>query len=138
MAFGDLSLIAFLKTKMKWHQARQGVLAENVANADTPRYRPNDLKAMSFADAVKKTDRPTPVAALTTHKAHIAGPAIAASGRQFADGKRIDWEITPAGNAVVLEEQMTKVARNQFDYQLASTLYSRSIGLMRTALGRSG
>lgn len=138
MAFGDLSLIAFLKTKMKWHQARQGVLAENVANADTPRYRPNDLKAMSFADAVKKTDRLAPVTAATTHKAHIKGPAISDPGRRFADGKGVDWEITPAGNAVVLEEQMTKVAQNQFDYQLASTIYSRSLGLMRTALGRSG
>ena len=137
MAFGDLSLISFLKTKMKWHQARQGVLAENVANADTPRYRPNDLKAMSFADSMKK-ERLAPVMAVTTHPAHIRGPAISESGHQFSDGTGVDWEITPAGNAVVLEEQMIKVAQNQFDYQLASTIYSRSLGLMRTALGRNG
>ncbi len=138
MAFSDLSLLAFLKTKMKWHQARQGVLAENVANADTPRYRPQDLKAMSFADAVKKTDRLAPVAAAVTHPAHIKGPPISEPDRRYAGSRGTDWEITPAGNAVVLEEQMTKVAENQFDYQLASTLYSRSLGLMRTALGRNG
>ena len=45
----DLPLMSFIRDKMKWHQARQTVLASNIANADTPGYRPNDLKPMSFA-----------------------------------------------------------------------------------------
>ena len=48
------------------------------------------------------------------------------------------WEITPEGNGVVLEEQMIKVTANAFDYQVASTLYSRSLGILKTAIrGRS-
>ena len=42
-----------LRTRMQWHQERQRLLAENVANADTPNYRPRDLAPLDF-------DRPTP------------------------------------------------------------------------------
>ena len=32
-----------LRTKLHWNQERQRLLAENVANADTPAFRPSDL-----------------------------------------------------------------------------------------------
>ena len=48
MAFSDMPLVGFLKNKMSWHQARQRLLAENVANADTPRFKPRDLKPIGF------------------------------------------------------------------------------------------
>ncbi len=136
-AFGDLRIIDFLKTKMKWHQARQHVLAANVANADTPRYRARELRPMEFG-RVLKTHELSSLSTARTHQAHIKGGMISAGGPGFASDKRTDWEITPEGNAVVLEEQMMKVAKNQFDYQMASTVYSRSLGLLKTALGRNG
>ena len=37
---------------------------------------------------------------------------------------------------VSLEDEMMKVASNQMDYQAATTLYSRSLGLVKTALGK--
>ena len=46
------------------------------------------------------------------------------------------YEVRPAGNAVNLEDEMMKVAGNQMDYQAAISLYSRSMGLFRTALGK--
>ena len=49
MSITELPLVEALKTKMRWHQARQSVLAENVSNADTPRYHGKDLKAPNFA-----------------------------------------------------------------------------------------
>ncbi len=45
MSIGNLPLVDALKARMSWHNARQRVLAENVANADTPGFRPMDLKA---------------------------------------------------------------------------------------------
>ena len=42
----------------------------------------------------------------------------------------------PAGNAVNLEEQMLKVSANQMDYAAATSLYSRSLGLLKTAIGK--
>jgi len=44
--------------------------------------------------------------------------------------------VRPGGNAVNLEDEMMKVAANQMDYQAATSLYSRSMGLFRVALGK--
>ena len=99
------SLIAALKTKMRWHEVRQGVLAENVANASTPNFRGQDLEPLDLS---------------------APGPAPA----------RTDARHMPDGNSVTLEEQMTKAAQNQMDHQMAAMLYSKSLGLLRTALGR--
>lgn len=137
MAFSDLPIVGFLKSKMSWHQARQRVLAENVANADTPRYRPHDLKALDPRSASRTTGM-RPISAVRTHAMHAVGPATATNQLSFESSKGVGWEITPAGNSVVLEEQMMKVAENQFDFQLASSLYTRSLGLIKTALGRNG
>ena len=41
-----------------------------------------------------------------------------------------------AGSAVNLEDEMIKVAANQMDYQAATTLYTRSLGLIKTAIGK--
>ncbi|MGI9383157.1 MAG: flagellar basal body rod protein FlgB [Methyloligellaceae bacterium] len=135
MALGDLKLFSFLKTKMQWHQARQRVLAENVANADTPRYRPNDLKPVPFESGLAVSGLGSVLPA-RTNVAHIKGAAMQSEGA-FKASRGTGWEVTPAGNAVVLEEQMIKVSENQFDFQMASTLYSRSMGLLRTAVGRN-
>ncbi len=135
MAFNDLALLGFLKSKMHWHQSRQRVLAENVANADTPGYRAADLKPMQFESHLKGPSI-SAVTAARTHSVHFRG-ALVNERPGFATSQNDGWEITPKGNAVVLEEQMIEVSKNQFDYQLASTLYSRSLGLLKTALGRS-
>ena len=44
--------------------------------------------------------------------------------------------MTPDGNSVSLEDQMMKVTQNQMDYQMATSLYARSLGLLKTALGK--
>ena len=136
MAITDLPLLGMLKTKMRWHQARQGVLAQNVANADTPGFRPSDLSPMNTQQSVR-TPRLASVAAVRTHQAHIKVSAMGMQGNAFKTDDTKGWETTPAGNSVVLEEQMIKVSANQFDFQMASTLYARSLGLLKTAIGRS-
>lgn len=133
MTVADLPLFQALRTKMRWHQTRQGVLAENVANADTPGYRARDLKEVNFERTLKTLSRS--VAAVRTHPAHF--PAGSTAIKVF-DGTKKDWqfEITPNGNGVTLEEQMMKVTANQMDYQAATTLYSRGLGMIRTAVKR--
>jgi len=70
----------------------------------------------------------------------IAGLAAARrlQRRGFTDFQLLELESRPGGNAVSLEEQMMKVAANQMDFQAATTLYRRSLGLIKTALGRGG
>jgi len=135
VAMYDLPILGMLKSKMQWHQARQSVLAHNVANADTPRFRPSDLKPMNTKQSVR-TAGLAPVSAARTHTAHIQA-SMGAQKTAFDNKTTRGWETTPAGNSVVLEEQMIKVSANQFDFQMASTLYSRSLGLLKTAIGRT-
>lgn len=138
MAIGDIGMMDALKTRMQWHQARQRVIAENVANADSPRYRAKDLAepqlpaAVAAASGVKGSVRAPSVGLAVTSSGHMSG---ADAGRFRAAG-RGDFEVRPSGNAVDLEEQMTKSAENQLDYQTAATLYQQSLGLLRIALGR--
>jgi flagellar basal-body rod protein FlgB len=132
MPISEIPIFSMLRTKMQWHQERQRVLADNVANADTPNFRPTDLAPVKF-------DGKTPTAAgavalARTDAAHITG-STAGQGA-FAPDRRGFQEVRPAGNAVALEDQMLKVAANQMDYQAATSLYSRSLGLLKTAMGR--
>ena len=46
------------------------------------------------------------------------------------------YDVRPTGNAVNLEDEMIKVAGNQMDYQAVTTLYQRSLGLLKTAMGK--
>ena len=55
MAITDIPILSMLRTRMEWHQERQRVLAENVANADTPDYRPKDLAPLNFENALMDT-----------------------------------------------------------------------------------
>ena len=50
MGLMNMPVFAALTDKMRWHQTRQGLLAENVANAETPGYRGRDLAQYDFAD----------------------------------------------------------------------------------------
>ena len=129
MAVTDLSILGLLKTRMHWHEARQRVLAENVANADMPGFVPRDLVPMTG----RQPQRLAAVAVEVTHAAHVIGQATP-GGSAFGERSEAGWETTPDGNAVVLEEQMMKVAENQMDHQMATTLYGRALALMRAAV----
>jgi flagellar basal-body rod protein FlgB len=135
MSISDLQLFQALKSKMQWHQARQGVLAENVANADTPGFAGKDLKAYSFQEALAA--RTVGLQTSRTSTAHLVGSMMRESGGVERD-EATGFEVTPDGNTVVLEEQMMKVTENQMDYQTVASLYQKGLGLIRTALSRNG
>lgn len=125
----EMPLFAALREKMMWHQARQTMLAENVANAETPGYQGRDLAGFSFEDTLGQ------VSTLATTGNHFSMQAT--EGETFGAISTAGYEMTPEGNSVTLENEMMKVAENQMDYQAATTLYTRSMRMLRTALGRS-
>ena len=133
MAAADLPLVSMLKTRLHWHQARQKLLAENVANADTPGFRPKDLRPPSFRSS--GSVRSEGVAVERTDPAHLA-LAAARPGENPHSVK--PFEVTPSGNAINLEDEMLKSSQNQSDFQLAASLYSKSMQMLRTAIGRGG
>jgi flagellar basal-body rod protein FlgB len=127
-------LFQLLSAKAGFLQARHAVLSQNVANADTPRYRPKDLVEPDFASALQA--RPTAVAPVQLERSrpdHLAGlPTSPASPRR----QRLDgFEIAPAGNAVIVEEQIRLLGSAARGYQLATSIYAKYVGLMRTAIG---
>jgi len=131
MAIADIPILSMLRTRLEWAQQRQRVLAENVANSDTPNFRPRDLAELKFD--------PKPavgsVQLATTETGHLAGLSGAHSA--FRAERKGGYEVQPTGNAVNLEEEMMKVAANQMDYQAAASLYSRSLALIKTAIGKN-
>ena len=130
MAITDLPLVSMLKSKLHWHQARQKVLAENVANANTPGFKPMELKEPAFAAALNGSlplDRTSPL--------HIG---FGAAPDSVENTKGVRFETRPSGNAVNLEDEMLKVASNQSDYQLASSLYQKSLSMLKTAVSGRG
>ena len=131
MAITDLPLFSMLRTRMQWHQERQRLLSENVANSDTPNYRPRDLTPLQFDRA---RSAPMSIGLQRTEASHIASSETT-SGR-FQTSRFGGYEVRSAGSAVNLEDEMIKVAANQMDYQAATTLYTRSLGLIKTAIGK--
>jgi flagellar basal-body rod protein FlgB len=130
MAISNISLFSMLRTRMQWHQERQRLLAENVANADTPKFQPRDLAPPKFDPRQPAVAQ---VGLARTNAAHIASVG---GSQQFQLARNGSFEARPSGNAVSLEDEMLKVASNQMDYQAVATLYSRGLGMIRTALGR--
>jgi flagellar basal-body rod protein FlgB len=133
MAITDLPLFSMLRTRMHWHQERQRLLAENVANASTPNFRPRDLAPPQFE---RLRPAQSGLALDRTTAAHLAGSIPTGAASRFQLARLGPQEVRPGGNAVVLEDEMMKVAANQMDYQAATTLYSRSLGLIKTAVGK--
>jgi|ERR1043166_5963125 flagellar basal-body rod protein FlgB len=132
MPISNIPILAMLRTRMTWHQERQRILANNVANADTPNFKPRDLVP---PDMGRTAPAAGPVALVRTDPMHLNAPG-AGGGSQFAADTRGRYQVRPAGNAVRLEDEMIKVAANQMDYQMVTTLYSRGLGLIKTALGK--
>jgi flagellar basal-body rod protein FlgB len=134
MAISDLPVLSALRTRMQWHQERQKVLAENVSNSDTPKFRPRDLVEPKFGPSGARGGTMGSLAMMQT----TAGTTIAASTApsSFDVNSRAGFETRPAGNAVSLEEEMMKVSANQMDYAAVTSLYSKSLHLLKTAIGK--
>ncbi len=134
MAITDIPIFSMLRTRLQYAQERQRVLAENVANADTPNYRARDLKAPKFPDPTEMTTASVSNVALAqTESGHIAGLSGTSA---FSTNSKSGYEVRPTGTVVNMEDEMIKVADNQMDYQAATALYTRSLNLLKTALGK--
>jgi flagellar basal-body rod protein FlgB len=133
MPINDLPELAALRTKMQWHQERQKVLAENISNSDTPNYQPRDLVEPKFGPDGNASGLGGALPLMRTSASHMTPPGGSPS---FAENRKTGFQTQPAGNAVNLEDQMLKVSANQMDYAAATSLYTRSLGLLKTAIGK--
>ena len=119
-----------LSAALDLYQARHQVLAENIANSETPGYRARDL---DFADEL--------AAALTPADPASPGDAASVAPTVPHVTPTIDRKATikPDGNSVALDTQMGRLSENAFKIQaLTQILSSRYQGLKRVIDGGKG
>ncbi|MCK5375257.1 MAG: flagellar basal body rod protein FlgB [Alphaproteobacteria bacterium] len=138
MTIQDIGLFQAFGAKMDYLNQRQSVIAQNIANADTPGYRPQDLSEVDFSSMLGASIRgagaqKSSVTLFATDEQHLsmAGQNVNVKTRN----QRETYEVAPAGNAVVIEEQLIKASQNVMDYNLMLNVYQKQVGLIRTAIG---
>ncbi len=122
-----IGLFQMAERRLAWAGQRQAVLAQNVANANTPGYQPRDVAPFA---AMLGSVAPGLAATAPGHMQ----PAAGAAGLRHVRPR----ERAPDGNAVSLEDQLVKVADTSSTQELVANLYRKYHGMFRTALGRAG
>ncbi|SDF35205.1 flagellar basal body protein [Limimaricola pyoseonensis] len=123
-----LSFFKLASQRLSWLSARQKVVSENIANADTPAYKARDVTPF---DAMVKGTR---TGLATTASGHIGGGAM--GGTLSVRPDETGWETSLDGNTVVLEQQTVKASEISEQYKLATQLYRKGHELL--ALSATG
>jgi flagellar basal-body rod protein FlgB len=116
-----------LTNRMDFLIARQGVIAGNIANADTPGYAPRDIALKNNAVAGPSFGM------AVTNARHLSGGGAAAAGFKKSENYT---HIQHNGNAVRLDEELMKQGETQLNYRLMTQLYTKNVGLQQLAIGR--
>jgi flagellar basal-body rod protein FlgB len=146
MNIGDIPLFSMLRQRLGYLSERQQVIAENVANADTPGFVARDMKTFSFDAKLRgqagggqtggQAGALGMVQPAQTQAGHMSGLNTKRIGPAQAFGKAVkgaDSETTLDGNAVVLEDQMIKMTETRMEYDAAIGFYQKSLSMLRMA-----
>lgn len=117
-----------LAQKMSYLSQKQALLAENVANVDTPGYKQLELKPFSFGQAMKQASGTM----MTTDPRHIVPASMAGTNAQSVKSK--DTDVLPSGNTVDVEQQMAEVSKTSVDYQTMTSIYHKMTSLFKIAI----
>ena len=128
----DIKIFAMIAQKMSWLGERQSVLAENIANSDTPRYRSRDIEDLDFRQVLQNRFRTLQPERTTL--GHIKG-TLPALDRYRIEDVRTNYESAPNENNVILEEQMIKLADTKAQHQAVASIYRKYQSMIRLALG---
>jgi len=124
--FENLELTRMAQDMAARAGARMGVIARNVANADTPGFQAMDLP--SFAETYQESD--------SAMRATRAGHFGNADQPQEPQLRRTKDAGAPNGNTVSLEQEMVKTASVRQDHEMALAIYRNTSDIIRASLGR--
>lgn len=134
MDIDSIPLFAMLKGRLGYLNQRQQVIAQNVANASTPGFTPQDLKPFTvkpggtqLALAPTAQGQSAPAAGMIP----LAGGSAGSSAYKPVDAP--DSDTTLDGNQVVLEDQMLKMSETRNDYDTAIGIYEKAMNFLQTA-----
>ena len=119
----DIGLFGLAEKRLAWVDRRQQLLAQNVANANTPGFKARDLAPFQAALSGSSLLQTSPM-----HLSGESGSTGMVSGRPTMR--------SPDGNAVSIEEQLSRVADTAGVQELVLNLHHRYQAMLRTALGR--
>jgi flagellar basal-body rod protein FlgB len=137
MDLSQIPLFQMLRGRLSYLSDRQKLIAENVANADTPGYKPHDLKPFSFQAQMQAQASGGASPMAVTQPGHMIPPA-ARSATVLKPVAVKDSETTLDGNSVVLEEEMLKMGQARMEYDAAISFYQKSLNLIRLAARAPG
>ena len=138
MDIGDIPLFSMLRGRLGYLSERQKLIAQNVANSETPGFQPKDLKPYDFAAQMKAAASGAGTVAVT-QPGHMLPPGQAnGAGGAFKARAVKDSETTLDGNSVVLEEEMLKMSDARMSYEAAIGFYQKSLNLLRMAARAPG
>ena len=125
-----MGLFDLATARMAWVDRRQQVLAQNIANADTPGYKPRDVT--SFATQLQSVLGQSALTPTRTDPAHLAGTQDSALSLQ----KSLIPQVAVDGNAVSVTDQLSKVANTSDTQALVENIYQKYMSFFMTALGK--
>lgn len=109
------NLFELASKRVKWLSDRQKVIAENVANAQTPGFRAREVE--SFDKYLTKA----------------IGQDTALDATDIESAQTWGEDLT--GNSVVLEEQIMAASSTASQYKIAANLYSKAHAMLRAVAG---
>lgn len=119
-----------MQSNLNYLGSRQSIIAQNIANANTPGFEAKDLKKPDFASMMNTA---TTTGELSqTNSNHISGMNVAS---KYTKVNSQGFEITPSGNKVVLEDEVMKLSRTGLEYQETTSMYRKMIEMLKTAIG---
>lgn len=106
---------------MAQHSAsRHAVIADNIANSDTPNYIAKDVRP--FADVFRQAEQEG-----------VRAQDVAAQTIMMDTG----GAASPNGNTVSLEQQMMLSTQNKADHDMALAVYKKTLDMMKMAIGKN-
>lgn len=133
MTTENLALFRAMGAKMDFLNQRQRVISQNVSNADTPGYIPQDLKPVNFSRVLKNVTNEKAVFINTTQDRHMPPPNQIDNPREDEQGET--YEVAPSGNSVIMEEQLINAGQTNMDYNLMTNIYRKNVSMMNTSIG---
>jgi flagellar basal-body rod protein FlgB len=127
--FQKLDIFQMASGLAKHASTRQEVIAKNIVNADTPKYRAQDVA--SFKETYRSA--PTGAAMKSTRASHFHGAQDETTPIKFSDTA---GPSSPNGNTVALETEMMKATEVRHQHDLAMSVYKSSMNILRTSIGR--
>jgi flagellar basal-body rod protein FlgB len=135
----NASYFSILRQRLDMLGERQKLIAENLANASTPGYRPRDLDMGAFERAIENQAKVAGGGRLAMARTDAGHMPHGHAGKASAKVEKVnDAEVTIDGNAVVIEDQMMKAAETRMAYETSLALYQKGLQLVQMAARAPG